>query len=42
MSEQNACIDCRHYEKCGRPERTIKCMGYEQKEREEHGQKKDR
>lgn len=43
MSGQNACANCRYYEKCGRPERPIRCMGYkEQEERKEHEQKKDR
>lgn len=43
MSGQNACADCWYYDECGRPERPIKCMGYEkQEERKEHEQKKDR
>lgn len=25
----NECINCRYYEKCGKPSRPIKCMGYE-------------
>lgn len=28
----NKCINCRYYEKCGKPSRPIKCMGYEPKE----------
>lgn len=26
---RNECINCRYYEKCGKPSRPIKCMGYE-------------
>lgn len=26
---RNECINCRYYEKCGRPSRPVKCMGYE-------------
>lgn len=26
---RNECINCRYYEKCGRPSRQVKCMGYE-------------
>lgn len=29
--EKNECINCQHYEDCGRPERPVKCMGYEEK-----------
>ncbi len=27
--EKNECINCQHYEDCGRPDRPLKCMGYE-------------
>lgn len=30
MSGQNECADCRYYDECCRPERPIKCMGYEE------------
>lgn len=30
MNGQNECADCRYYDECGRPERPIKCMGYEE------------
>lgn len=30
MNEQNECADCRYYDECDRPERPIKCMGYEE------------
>lgn len=30
--KENVCIGCRYYEDCGRPERFMKCLGYEQKE----------
>lgn len=26
---RNECINCRYYEKCGRPSRQVKCMEYE-------------
>ena len=29
---RNECINCKYYEKCGKPSRPIKCMGYEPKE----------
>lgn len=29
---RNECINCRYYEKCGKPSRPIKCMGYESEE----------
>lgn len=28
-NDRNECINCRYYEKCGRPSRQVKCMGYE-------------
>ena len=30
--KENVCIDCKHYEACGKPERFMKCLGYEQTE----------
>lgn len=27
--KKNVCAECRHYENCGRPERFMKCLGYE-------------
>lgn len=29
--KENVCVDCKYYESCGKPERYIKCMGYEEK-----------
>lgn len=29
---RNECQNCKYYEKCGKPSRPIKCMGYESKE----------
>ncbi len=29
---RNECQNCKYYEKCGKPSRPIKCMGYELKE----------
>ena len=29
---RNECQNCNYYEKCGKPSRPIKCMGYEPKE----------
>ena len=26
---RNECLNCKYYEKCGRPSRPVKCMGYE-------------
>lgn len=26
---RNECINCKYYEKCGKPSRPVKCMGYE-------------
>jgi len=28
--KENVCIDCKHYEACGGPERFMKCLGYEE------------
>ena len=28
--KENVCVDCKYYESCGKPERYIKCMGYEE------------
>lgn len=33
--KENVCVDCKHYESCGKPERYMKCMGYEEKERQQ-------
>lgn len=30
--KENVCIDRKHYEACGKPERFMKCLGYEQAE----------
>ncbi len=29
---RNECQNCKYYEKCGKPSRQVKCMGYEPKE----------
>lgn len=29
---RNECINCRYYEKCGRPSRQVKCMEYEKED----------
>lgn len=29
---RNECQNCKYYEKCGKPSRPIKCVGYELKE----------
>lgn len=26
--KENVCVDCKYYERCGKPERYMKCMGY--------------
>lgn len=28
---RNECINCKYYEKCGKPSRLVKCMGYEER-----------
>ena len=28
--KENVCIDCKHYEARGKPERFMKCLGYEE------------
>lgn len=33
--KENVCVDCKYYESCGKPERYIKCTGYEEKERQQ-------
>ena len=33
--KENVCVDCKHYESCKTPERYMKCMGYEEKERQQ-------
>ena len=27
--DRNECLNCKYYDKCGRPSRPVKCMGYE-------------
>ena len=34
VMKENVCITCEYYEKCNKPEREIKCMGYKEKEKE--------
>ena len=31
-NERNVCVDCKYYERCGKPERYMKCMGYEERQ----------
>ena len=33
--KENVCVICEYYEKCNKPEREIKCMGYKEKEKED-------
>ena len=33
--KENVCVGCKHYESCKKPERYMKCMGYEEKERQQ-------
>ena len=33
--KENVCVDCKRYESCGKPERYIKYMGYEEKKRQQ-------
>ena len=33
--KENVYVDCKHYESCKKPERYMKCMGYEEKERQQ-------
>ena len=30
--KENMCVDCKYYERCGKPERYMKCMGYEERQ----------
>lgn len=30
--KENVCVDCKYYESCGKPERYMKCMGYEERQ----------
>lgn len=32
---ENVCVTCQYYEKCNRPERFMKCMGYKSKQKSE-------
>lgn len=32
--KENVCVDCKYYEHCGKPERYMKCMGYEERQQE--------
>ena len=34
--KENVCITCEYYEKCNKPEREIKCMGYKEKDDEQN------
>ena len=36
--KENVCITCEYYEKCNKPEREIKCMGYKEKEKEKENE----
>lgn len=35
MTQENVCKSCEYYESCGKPERYIKYMGYEEKKRQQ-------
>ena len=39
--KENVCITCEYYEKCNKPEREIKCMGYKEKEKDDEQNGKD-
>ena len=39
--KENVCADCKHYESCGKPERYMKCMGYEDKDRQQAAEDKE-
>lgn len=30
--KENVCVDCKYYERCEKPERYMKCMGYEERQ----------
>ena len=30
--KENVRVDCKYYERCGKPERYMKCMGYEERQ----------
>lgn len=32
MTQENVCKSCEYYERCGKPERYMKCMGYEERQ----------
>lgn len=38
--KENVCISCFYYEKCNKPERNIKCMGFKEKEHEDEKREK--
>lgn len=40
--KENVCIGCRYYEDCGRPERFMKCLGYEQKDCKKAGEDEEK
>ena len=40
--KENVCVTCEYYEKCNKPEREIKCMGYKEKEKENEQSRKVR
>lgn len=29
---RNECLNCKYYDKCGKPSRPIKCMGYKEED----------
>lgn len=35
--KENVCIDCKHYEACGKPERFMRCLGYEKRSENNDG-----
>ena len=37
--KENVCVDCKYYERCGKPERYMKCMGYEERQPGKTGRK---
>ena len=39
--KENVCITCEYYEKCNKPEREIKCMGYKEKDKDDEQNRKD-
>ena len=39
--KENVCVDCKYYERCGKPERYMKCMGYKERQQAAGKQKVD-